>query len=57
VAGFVAAWQPFLIVVSAGFLGVAYAHPYRRGARRAWLWLAITPPLTLLAWVLLHLGR
>jgi hypothetical protein len=42
----VAAWQPVLISVSAGFLALAYAHAYRRGIRRAWVWLAITTPLT-----------
>jgi hypothetical protein len=50
VAGFVAAWRPFLIAVSAGSFGLAYADAYRRGTRRAWVWLAITTPLTLLAW-------
>jgi hypothetical protein len=59
VATYVAAWQPFLIAVSAGFLGLAYYHAYRRGRgrRRSWLWLAITTPLTLLSWVLPYLGR
>jgi hypothetical protein len=57
VATVVAAWQPVLIALSAGFLGLAYAHAYRRRSRRAWFWLAITTPLTLLAWGLPHLGR
>ena len=58
-AGHVAAWQPFLVPVSAGLLGLAYYHAYRRGraSRRSWVWLAITTPLTLLSWVLPHLGR
>jgi hypothetical protein len=58
-AAFIAAWHPVLIVLSAGFLGLAYAHAYRRGrrSRRAWLWLAITTPLTLLAWALPYVGQ
>jgi hypothetical protein len=54
-----AIWHPVLIAVSAGFLGLAYAHAYRRGrrSRQAWLWLAITTPLTLLTWALPYVGR
>jgi hypothetical protein len=59
VAGFVAAWRPFLITVSAGSLGLGYyrASRHRRGGPRTRLWLWITTPLTLLAWLLPLLGR
>ncbi len=55
----VAAFQVFLVPVSAGFLGLGYYLAYRRGLgsgrQRLVLWLAT--PLTLFFWILPYVTR